>query len=157
MMKYDLPALPLDLHPKRLEVLNEAKTWIGTRYEHGQRCKGAGVDCGQLLLGVYHNAGCIPNITTVHYPPDFHIHQDLEWYKSIVEEWADEISSTPDPADVALYRLGGRVYSHGSVVWTWPIVIHALRGDKLGVMPISAEQGFLRNHDVKFFRPKAFL
>jgi len=139
----------------REAVLREAESWIGTPFETGQRCKGAGVDCGQFLLGVYHNVGCMPYVKTEYYPPDFHLHNAREWYKEIVEQFTKEISGPPQPGDLALFKLNnGLVYSHGVVVVSWPKVIHAFI--HRGVVYADATQGFLKNHSVKFFEPLAF-
>lgn len=137
-------------------VLREAESWLGTPFEHMQRCKGAGVDCGQFLLGVYHNAGCIPKVETEYYPRDFHIHNDREWYKEIVLKFAEEITGPPLPADLALFKLhGGLVYSHGAIIVSWPRVIHSVISRKVDFG--DATQGWLKGNPVKFFRPKAFV
>lgn len=36
----------------RLNVVDEARSWIGTRYAHQASVKGAGVDCVGLLTGI---------------------------------------------------------------------------------------------------------
>lgn len=139
----------------RQKVLAEAETWIGTPYEHMQRCKGAGADCGQFPLGVYYNAGIIPYVTTEYYPKDFHLHRDREWYKELVERFADEISeSVLLPADFVLYREG-RVFSHGGIVVSWPRIIHSYVGH--GVQFADGLQGHYGNRPKRFYRPKAFL
>ena len=46
---------------KRIEVLSEARSWIGTPYHHQARLKGHGVDCAQLVIGVGQNLGLIPS------------------------------------------------------------------------------------------------
>jgi len=142
----------------RNAVVEEARTWLSTPFHHGQRCKGAGVDCGQLLLGVYHNVGCIPRITTEYYPADFHLHNSREWYLGIVQEWCDEIWEKPKPGDVVLYKLDdGLVYSHGVIVTNWPEVIHAyIRHRKVEVG--DGEQGWLGAvKDRRYFRPRCLI
>lgn len=137
----------------RQKVLDEAKSWLGTPFEHMQRCKGAGVDCGQFLLGVFHNTGCIPYVKPDYYPKDFHLHQDREWYKEMVEEFAEPLplGTLPLPADVVLFRVG-RLYSHGAIVVLWPKIIHSFVTN--GVVIADATQGMLANKHRKFYRPK---
>lgn len=36
----------------REQIVEEARTWIGTRFQHQARCKGAGVDCVGVVIGV---------------------------------------------------------------------------------------------------------
>jgi len=139
----------------RNKVLKEAETWLRTPFHHLQRCKGAGVDCGQFLLGVYHNVGIMPNITTEYYPRDFHLHRDREWYKEIVSTYATEMPPNyiPLPADIVLYRIG-RVYSDGAIVVDWPRIIHSYV--TMGVVYADGTGGWISGHRHVFFRPLAF-
>jgi cell wall-associated NlpC family hydrolase len=144
----------IEFHPLRLAVLKEAESWIGTPFHHEARLKGHGVDCGQFLLAVYEAVGVMPHIETEHYPPDFHMHQSKEWYKGIVEQYADEIEDSPAPADLVLFRVG-RVYSHGAIVVNWPLIIHAYVGHRK-VERSFATGGELSQRKMKFFQPHAF-
>ncbi len=137
----------------RQAVLEEAETWLKTPFHHLQRCKGAGVDCGQFLLGVYHNAGCMPHIQTEYYPRDFMLHQDRQWYKEIVSTYAKEIAGPPLPADIVLYKVG-RLYSHGGIVVDWPKIIHSYVAS--GVAYADGTMGHLMGREHVFFRPVAF-
>lgn len=40
-----------------LDVVRMARTWLGTPYHHQGRVKGAGVDCGGLVIGVASELG----------------------------------------------------------------------------------------------------
>jgi cell wall-associated NlpC family hydrolase len=139
----------------RQQVLDEARSWLGTPFHHGQQCKGAGVDCGQFLIGVYYNVGCIPCVETDYYPHDFHLHNRREWYIELISQFSREITGPPQPADVVLFKLsGGLVYSHGAIVVQWPKVIHSFI--HRGVMWADATQGFLKNSPIKFFEADIF-
>jgi cell wall-associated NlpC family hydrolase len=109
---------------KRQQVLEIARSWCGTPFHSEARLKKVGVDCGQLLLAVYEEAGLIPHVETEHYPADYHLHRSKEWYLTLVQQFAKEIEGPPKPADLALWRFG-RVYSHGAIVVEWPTIIHA--------------------------------
>lgn len=39
------------------QVVDEARTWLGTPYTHQGRLKSVGVDCIGLIIGVAHNLG----------------------------------------------------------------------------------------------------
>lgn len=41
----------------RQDVVAQARSWLGTPYQHQARCKGAGVDCAGLIIGVAHALG----------------------------------------------------------------------------------------------------
>jgi NlpC/P60 family putative phage cell wall peptidase len=114
---------------QRAAVVAEARTWLGTPYHHEARVKGprGGVDCAQLLAGVYTGAGLIEPPVIPHYPPDWHLHRSAERYLEIVLAHASEIAGAPLPGDIALWRFG-RCFSHGAIVADWPMVIHAYLG-----------------------------
>lgn len=104
----------------------EAKTWLKTPYHHMGRVKGAGVDCGQLLIAVYSEIGLIPNIDPGHYPPDWHFHRSEEKYLGWVQKYATK-TEKPKPGDVALFKFG-RCISHGGIVVDDAALIHAYIG-----------------------------
>lgn len=135
---------------KRDAVLAEAVKWIGTPFHHEARIKGAGVDCLMLLAQVYENAGVVEHITVPHYPPDWHMHRDIEKYMEGLLGYAMEISGPPAPADIALFKFG-RVFSHGAIVVEWPRVIHAYW--HIGVVWGDATLVPLKDREVRFFTP----
>ncbi len=111
---------------QRAAVVTEARSWLRTPYHHEARLKGVGVDCAQLLIGVFSapGVGLIEPLAVPHYPHDWHLHRAAERYMQIILEHACEIEGPPLPGDVVLWRFG-RCYSHGAVVIEWPMVIHA--------------------------------
>lgn len=112
----------------RTQIVNEAKAWVGTPYHHRARVKGAGVDCAQLLIGVYSACGLIPAAFDVaDYPMDWHLHKDEERYLNHVIAHAHPVDE-PLPGDVVLFQFG-RTVSHGAIVSEWPFIIHAYRAD----------------------------
>ena len=44
----------------RAQVVEEARSWIGTRYQHQAKLKGVAIDCGGLICGVGVALGLIP-------------------------------------------------------------------------------------------------
>ena len=110
----------------RCAVVAEAKSWLKTPYVDGQRCKGAGVDCGLLLIAVYANVGAIPDFDVGYYNPQHHMHSNDEVYLGYILERAHEIEGPPKPGDIVMFKFG-RVFSHGAIVIGWPRVIHSLQ------------------------------
>lgn len=111
----------------RDRIIQEALSWLGTPYAHAQRCKGAGVDCGQILAAIFEAVGTIPAHNTGAYPHDWHLHRGEERYLQQVERYAHKIDGPPEPGDIALYRWG-RCISHGAIVIQWPVILHAYVG-----------------------------
>lgn len=143
--------------PRRDLVITEARTWIGTPYHHEARVKGAGADCGQFPLAAYEAAGIIPHVDVPHYPPDFALHSDDPWYERIIRQFATEVEQ-PEPADFAIWQWG-KTYSHGAIVVSWPVIIHAWAFTQQ-VIEMSAETAKLKfigqtgkPRPVKFFSP----
>lgn len=112
----------------REKIVEEALTWVGTPYRHHQRVKGAGVDCGQILIAIYSSLGFIPEFDPGYYPADWMNHRDEERYLGFVEQYAKEVK-IPLPGDLAVWRFG-RLFSHGAIVIDWPNIIHAYAQDR---------------------------
>lgn len=55
----------------------EAKEWIGTPFAHYQCCKGVGVDCAHLIIGVGKNTQLLPlEFSVPYYSPQWYIHEE---------------------------------------------------------------------------------
>jgi cell wall-associated NlpC family hydrolase len=71
----------------KIEITQEARTWINTPFHHQGRLKGVGVDCIGLVIGVARRLGLVPGDFDIQaYPrsPDgvslmrtAHLHMDL--------------------------------------------------------------------------------
>jgi NlpC/P60 family putative phage cell wall peptidase len=134
----------------RARVVAEAMSWLGTPYHHMARVKGAGVDCAQLLAAVYHAAGLVAEVPLEYYPPDWHLHRDIERYLAAVLRHARE-TEAPLPGDVVLYRWG-RCLAHGAIVVApgWPRIVHALI-DAGGVILDRGDGGRLAGRERHFY------
>lgn len=141
------------MNPKRKSVLAIARTWLKTPWHHRARVKGAGVDCAQILIAIYAEAGLIDEFDTGDYPPDWMMHRSQERFLEFVRQYADQIEA-PLPGDLALYFVG-RCFSHGAIVVEWPSIIHASNRDRM-VCYADGTQGWLAERDVQFWRLKGF-
>lgn len=137
--------------PIQQTVVEIAKTWLRTPYHHSARVKGAGVDCAQILLDVFVEAGLIEDFDPGDYPPDWMMHRSEERYLSFVTDRADLVES-PQPGDVVLYKVG-RCFAHGGIVVDWPTIIHASSRDRM-VCLADGTQGWLAGRDVQFWRAR---
>lgn len=136
---------------QRQAVVDEARSWIGTSYHHEGDVKGAGVDCGMLLVRVFVDLGLVPPFDPRPYPPDWMMHRSEERYLGFVLDRAAEVE-TPAPGDVALWRHG-RSFSHGGIVVGWPLLVHAYAQAGLVKLDDASLQGRLSDprHPVRFF------
>jgi cell wall-associated NlpC family hydrolase len=117
----------------RDDVVNEAKSWLGTPYHHMAHVKGAGVDCGQLLVEVFHAVGLAPRIDLGQYPSDWHFHRSDEQYLKWINQYCKK-TDNPKKGDIVLFKFG-RCISHGAIITDMPYVIHAHIG--MGVICTS--------------------
>ena len=121
----------------RWRVVEEARSWLGTPYHSGQGCKGAGVDCAWILVRVYTAVGLVRDIPMPSYKGALaRLHAGEQFYRTMIERFARPVTSgrEPLPGDIVLFRVplvsrrAARVISratHGAIVDTWPVVIHA--------------------------------
>lgn len=134
---------------QRGAVMVEALTWLTTPFHDCARVKGHGVDCANLLIGVYANAGIIAEFEPEQYSPQWHMHRSEEKFLKTIERFAHEIPGPPQPGDVVLFQFG-RCFSHAAIVVAWPVVIHAyvVRGVELCNVSID---GHFKGRKTKFF------
>lgn len=110
---------------QRARVVECAHGWIDTPYHHMARKKAAGVDCAQILIAVFAEAGLLEPFNPGHYPRDWMLHRDGERYLEIVTRYCPhEVTGNPQPGDIAVWKIG-RCFSHGGIVTAWPSFIHA--------------------------------
>ncbi len=138
----------------RSAIVLEARSWLGTPFHHEARVKHAGVDCLQLLVGVYAAVGLLPDLDTPHYSPDWHLHQTEELYLDGIRQYCDLLpaSELPQPGDIAMFRYGHQA-AHGAIVIEWPTICHAWR-DAGRVVLSDATSGPLARRLVGFWRLK---
>jgi cell wall-associated NlpC family hydrolase len=99
---------------QRRFVVREARSWIGTPYHPQADIKGAGVDCGMLLVRVFVDTGLCAPFDPRPYADDWYLHRSEERYLGFIFDRTKEVAS-PLPGDVMVFRYG-RCYAHGGVV-----------------------------------------
>lgn len=133
---------------KRARVVKTAMQWMGTPYHHHGRVHGAGVDCANLLVAVFHEAGVVPNLDLGHYPHDWHLHRSEELFLAWVKRVGAVPVSSPTTGDVAVFRFG-RTFSHGAVMLDEHTAIHSYI-DR-GVILSRLDEEPLAGRDVQFW------
>ena len=132
-----------DESKERLDVVTEAKTWVGTPYHSNALIKGkkGGTDCAMFLVGVYANAGLISkDFDPRPYPPQWHVHRSEEKYLAYMLQFVKENAGPPEhmplPADIVMFKVG-LAFAHAAIVIEWPNVIHAVGGSMVFIEDIS--------------------
>jgi NlpC/P60 family putative phage cell wall peptidase len=110
---------------ERAAVVAEAKSWLGTPWHHMADVKGAGVDCGMLLVRIYTDLGLAPKFDPRPYAQQWFLHQDEERYLAWVKKYCVQVEREETAAgDIQLYQFG-RTKSHGAIVVDDELMIHA--------------------------------
>lgn len=128
----------------RARIVAAAESYLLTPWHHNARVKGAGVDCGQLIIACYVEAGLVPDFATGEYPSDWMLHHEEERYLGWVTRYLDEVDA-PLPGDVAAWRVD-LCFSHGAIVLDWPRVIHAYRREGMVVYGDASAGMLAREH-----------
>lgn len=139
------------MNEKRQAIVREAMEWIGTPFHHQAQLKGVGVDCANLLIGVYSRVGLVDAFRPDPYPQDWHLHNDEPRFINNLLQYADQVDA-PLPGDIAMFKYG-RHAAHGAIVSEWPRVIHAWR-DVGEVIETEADRGPLAERLSGFYRLK---
>lgn len=102
---------------QRAAVVAEARSWLGTRYHNCADVKGAGVDCGMLIVRVFVDTKLTPAFDPRPYSHDWHLHRSEERYLGFVKERLHELpdASQLGLGDVIVFKVG-RCYAHGGIV-----------------------------------------
>jgi cell wall-associated NlpC family hydrolase len=132
----------------RQDIVEEAKTWLRTPWMHRQRVKGCGVDCAQLLIGVFSGVGMIKEFDTGEYPSDWMMHRSEERFQGFVRQYAKQVDK-PLPGDIVLYKVG-HCFAHGAIVVEWPLIIHAFLREG-SVVYGEGDNGWLSTRDRLYF------
>jgi cell wall-associated NlpC family hydrolase len=110
-------------------VLEEARSWVHTPYHHNAHLKGVGVDCLWILIECFKPVvPALSNFKPGNYSREWYFHRDEELYLQGVALYARRLpeGSIPQPADIALYKVG-RCVSHGAILVDDELLIHANR------------------------------
>lgn len=110
-------------------IIDEALSWEDTPYHHLQRCKGAGVDCIQFVVGVALNCGLLTEaqINRIPYYTDqWHLHKNEELLLNTIRTFdvCEVPIETRQPGDILIFQYG-RVCNHVSIFLPNNELIHA--------------------------------
>lgn len=129
------------LTPEQQErVVAAARAWRGTPFHHGARMKGVGVDCGNLLIAVYVDAGVLREAPRYEPPPPgWHLHHADERYLRLIARYCRRARPPWEPGDVLVFR--GRRWpsaGHAGLYVGDGMVIHAIAGGSVETWPLAS-------------------
>ena len=114
------------------EICDEARTWLGTKWQHQAMVKGVGVDCAMLVAGIAINCGLVDAKTLKKVPPyprQWHLNQDFPLLEKIMTDFGCVKRETLEYSvgDIVVFQFG-RVPSHLGIVVEDNMMIHAYQG-----------------------------
>lgn len=139
------------------QILNEARSWIGTPYLHQTSEKGAGCDCLGLLRGVWRDLFGEEPARIPAYTPDWsEPSRDEVLWRAACAYLVVKPLTQEAPGDVLLFRMRrGSVAKHLGLQGTCgaaPTFIHAYSGHAVTESPLS--QPWVRRIAARFEFPK---
>ena len=106
-----------------MNIIDEARTWVGTAYHHQARVKGAGVDCANLIAGVLENCGW-PKFHLDTYSTQWHLHNTEEKLLNILESYGCKRLQDAAVGSIITFKFG-KVSSHIGIITSPTTFIHA--------------------------------
>lgn len=110
----------------RDEIITEARSWIGTKWQHQAALKGVACDCVGLIRGIY-SALVGPVTITFNYSREWPLYKAEEKMYEEVKKYLNEIPlAEAKPGDILLFGFGkgpayhiGIVSYDGFIIHTW--------------------------------------
>lgn len=119
----------------RNDIVEMARTWLGTPYRHQASCRGAGCDCLGLLLGIWREvAGCIPENP----PPYSALWREVGGGETLLAAAGRHmiVQENGRPGDVVIFRMQRDTPAkHVGIISAHDHFIHAYQGN--GVVETS--------------------
>ena len=126
--------------PTRVDIVVEARNWIGTPYRHQASLRGIGCDCLGLVRGVYRNLyDCDPEVIPA-YGIDW---AELSPSEILVQGLARHLIARPldcaQAGDVLVFRLSDRrPAKHAAIATDTNNMVHAWERSALSEVHVSA-------------------
>lgn len=115
-----------DLKVTRGEIVEEARTWIGTKWVHQACLKNVAADCIGLIRGVYEHITGQAVEVVIDYPATWHLFKAEERLYNEVKKHLEEIPiEEARPGDVLLFGFGKGPAHHAGIQATANTFIHS--------------------------------
>ena len=113
----------LDTGEWRQYIIDEARTWRGTPYQHKGRVKGVGCDCGGIIYQIYTPLLGPFAPFPKDYAQDWAMHNEDTRYLDFIMPHVIQIPKAV-PGGLALFKVG-RSFSHAAICTEKKTFIHA--------------------------------
>lgn len=128
-------------------IVDEARSWKGTPYQHKARVKNVGVDCGGIVYEVYNPLFGPFKPFPKNYPPDWSLHRENEIYLDFIMPYVIEVKK-PVAGVIALFQIG-RNMGHAAICTERGTYIHAWGRNQIGTVTESGLNFFRIGNSAK--------
>jgi cell wall-associated NlpC family hydrolase len=135
---------------QRRNVIEAAKSWVGTPYRQlgYKKGKGGAVDCSMLLVAAFVEARVFEPFDPRPYSATWFLSRSEEKYLA----WLDTIgerTTAPQPGDVLTFRWG-RCVSHSGILIDETNMVHAFATDRICTITRLDWNSLAKRRDVSF-------
>ena len=110
----------------RQEIVDEVRSWAGTKWQHQASLKGVATDCVGLIRGVFGKLSGRKYPTRVDYPSTWHLFKAEEKLYNEVSKYANEIpAENMLPGDLLLFGFGKGPAHHCGILATPETFVHS--------------------------------
>jgi NlpC/P60 family putative phage cell wall peptidase len=137
----------------RQAIIDEAVSWIGTPFVHGQGVKGAGCDCAHLISGVFETCSLLPPIEYPVYGRDWYKHT-MYPEKYIVETLRRYFTEIPEQyaqAGDIFVLFFGRAWAHCGILTGPDLAVEAWPTRSKVAEIYTKEEKLYKTHAKRFF------
>ncbi len=124
----------------RIQIIEAARAWIGTPYQHQASCRGAGCDCLGLIRGVWRDLYGVEPEAAPPYAMDWAEADAAELMCEAARRHMQEVTpGEAGPGDVLMFRMvRGGPARHAGIISDPGHMIHACSGHAVREEAIGA-------------------
>jgi len=138
----------------RQYVVDEAKTWLGTPYQHKGRVKGIGCDCGGIVYQIYNPLIGPFKPFPKDYAQDWSVHRDDDVYMDFILPYVTEVQK-PFLGGLAMFKIG-RNFCHAAIITGRNKYLHAWGRTQHGCVTETGKDFFRMGNGGKLREVKYF-
>jgi NlpC/P60 family putative phage cell wall peptidase len=136
----------------KVQIIDECRSWIGTKWRHYCKIKGYGVDCIWLVVEVFKSVGLLGEIEIPYYTRDWALRRSESLLEKYILDYCYEVDKDDlDVGDLLLYKYG-KCSSHVAIYIGNNRAIHS--HIKRGVVEFDLNEKGMPERLTKTFRLK---
>lgn len=137
----------------RDQLVTEAKSWIGTKWQHQQSLKGTACDCAGFVRGAYRNLTGMAVECPTNYPSTWHFFKtDPKMLETCLSNMEEIDLKDIAPGDVLVFRFKGMKVDHhmGIYIGGGQFVHAEMEAQMVHISPLDTTWQSRLTHAFKF-------